>query len=184
MCVGGRGGWRTGWSLDSSEVCPHPGWFGVHCNREENRHNRFIKRLGEMWEIWSALCSYLCSLCWDRSEGKAWIHQEGASPLQGGTGTWIQSHLLNVGWEKSIRTINVLRGDTYITVGSMKSHPGCAGVHSWGSTGAGEAAVEGEECGWTARWRGNVQEELGEEPAGLHLLPWATAAEESEGCQT
>lgn len=113
MCVGGRGGWRTGWGLDSSEVCPHPGWFGVHCNREENRLNRFIKRLGEMWEIWSALCSYLCSLCWDRSEGKAWIHQEGASPLQGGTGTWIQSHLLNVGWEKSIRTINVLRGDIY-----------------------------------------------------------------------
>lgn len=45
---------------------------------------------------------------------------------------------------------------------------------------AGEAAVEGEEYGWTARWRGSVLEELEEEPAGPHLLPRATTAEESD----
>lgn len=48
---------------------------------------------------------------------------------------------------------------------------------------AGEGVVEGEECGWTAQWWGNVPEELGEEPADSHLSPWMMIVEESEGCK-
>lgn len=33
--------------------------------------------------------------------------------------------------------------------------------------------VEGEECGWTARWWGSVPEELEEEPDDQHLHFWA-----------
>lgn len=36
---------------------------------------------------------------------------------------------------------------------------------------------EVEECGWTARWWGSVQEEQGEEPDDLHLCDKVTVCE-------
>lgn len=53
-----------------------------------------------------ALCRYLCFLCWGRSEEKAWIHLEGVSLLQGGSGTWTQSHLLEEDVQKRLTLSN------------------------------------------------------------------------------
>lgn len=87
------------WDHDSSEVCPDPWWFGVHCKRTRRKKNRAQQMRLQCWEkkswgVVTLLCGYHCFLCWGRSVGKAWIHRVGVSLLQGGTGTLIQSHPL------------------------------------------------------------------------------------------